>query len=95
QLAHGVGVEPRRWLAVGDGAILFAEQLRRAGVEVAAHGSPLNRIAARAVCELGARLREPGEAPQDPLPLYGRRPDAELTRERRLAATGGREGASR
>jgi len=68
---------PRRWLAVGDGALRHAEHVRAAGVQPAAPDSPLNRVSAAAICALGARA--PGA--QDPagvLPDYIRRPDAEL-----------------
>ena len=43
-----------RWLAVGDGAVRFALQLRQAGVEVAAESSGLHAIDPLAICELGA-----------------------------------------
>jgi tRNA threonylcarbamoyladenosine biosynthesis protein TsaB len=70
--------EPRHsgWLAVGDGAVRFREQLESAGAVVAPDGSPLHRLHAVAVCELGV-LEHPVLV-QEILPDYRRRPDAEL-----------------
>jgi tRNA threonylcarbamoyladenosine biosynthesis protein TsaB len=66
----------RRWLAVGDGAVRFREQLDTAGAHTPPDSSPLNRISAAAICELGARATA---ASIDGLvPDYRRRPDAEL-----------------
>jgi tRNA threonylcarbamoyladenosine biosynthesis protein TsaB len=66
--------------AVGDGALLFAEQLRAAGAEVVAADSPLHRLTAAAICEL-ALCSEAAETVEQVLPSYGRRPDAELALE--------------
>jgi tRNA threonylcarbamoyladenosine biosynthesis protein TsaB len=70
--------EPRhsRWLAVGDGAMRFRGELEAAGAQVAPDGSPLHRLSATAVCELGV-LASP-VAVHEILPDYRRRPDAEL-----------------
>jgi tRNA threonylcarbamoyladenosine biosynthesis protein TsaB len=76
-----------RWLAVGDGALCFAQQLARAGVEVAPQHSPLHAIDAAAVCELGAHAA-PGGPQRQVLPDYRRTPDAALARERPLTAGG-------
>lgn len=70
----------RPWLAVGDGALLFAEQLRAGGAEVAAADSPLQRLRATAICEL-ALDSEAAQTVEQVLPSYGRRPDAELALE--------------
>jgi tRNA threonylcarbamoyladenosine biosynthesis protein TsaB len=66
----------RRWLAVGDGAVRFREQLDAAGAYTPPDPSALHRISAAAICELGARATA---ASIDALvPDYRRRPDAEL-----------------
>jgi tRNA threonylcarbamoyladenosine biosynthesis protein TsaB len=66
----------RRWLAVGDGAMRFREQLDAAGAYTPPDSSTLHRISAAAICELGARATAAGI---DALvPDYCRRPDAEL-----------------
>jgi tRNA threonylcarbamoyladenosine biosynthesis protein TsaB len=66
----------RRWLAVGDGAVRFREPLDAAGAHTPPDSSPLHRISAAAICELGARATA---ASIDALvPDYRRRPDAEL-----------------
>lgn len=74
------GGSTRPWLAVGDGAVLFAEQLRSAGVEVAAEDSRLHLLRAAALCEL-AMSSSAAETLEQVLPSYGRRPDAELALE--------------
>jgi tRNA threonylcarbamoyladenosine biosynthesis protein TsaB len=48
-----------RWRAVGDGAVLYAEELRAGGVEVPEPDSPLHRIDGAAVCEMGFRSIAP------------------------------------
>ena len=70
------GAARRRWLAVGDGALRFREQLESAGVRTPPDSSPLHLVSAAAVCELGARARARGLL--DTVPDYCRRPDAEL-----------------
>jgi tRNA threonylcarbamoyladenosine biosynthesis protein TsaB len=76
-----------RWLAVGDGALCFAQELARGGVQLAAADSPLHAIDAGAICELGA-LVAAGDAAEQVLPDYRRNPDATLARERPLAVGG-------
>jgi tRNA threonylcarbamoyladenosine biosynthesis protein TsaB len=81
-----------RWRAVGDGALLYAEQLARGGVEVVAPESPLHRIDGRAVCELGALVAPAGRgqaALAKVLPDYRRSPDAALARGAKPAAAAG------
>lgn len=74
-----------RWLAVGDGAVLYRSAFEAAGARVPGDASPLHRIRARALCELAAAAPVE-EAPV--LPDYLRRPDA--------TPSGGREdGGSR
>lgn len=63
-------------LAVGDGAVRFAEVLQQAGAQVPPAESPLHRVCAIDHCELGREL-VPGAA-TDVQPVYLRVPDAEL-----------------
>ena len=65
-------------LAVGDGAVKFAENLRRSGLLVPPADAELHRIAALAHCRLGATASA-GE-PGDVQPVYLRQPDAEIAR---------------
>ncbi|HEY7932213.1 MAG TPA: tRNA (adenosine(37)-N6)-threonylcarbamoyltransferase complex dimerization subunit type 1 TsaB [Solirubrobacteraceae bacterium] len=69
------------WLAIGDGALRFGEQLRAAGVKIPAESSPLHLISAAAICDLGKCA--PIAEPEMILPDYCRRPDAELALEAR------------
>jgi tRNA threonylcarbamoyladenosine biosynthesis protein TsaB len=73
---------PRSWLAVGDGALRFREQLESAGIPTAPERSPLHLVSATAICGLGA-LAAPARL-HEVVPDYRRRPDAELA----LIATG-------
>ena len=66
-------IEPD-WLAVGDGAVRFREQLERAGAAIPADDSPLHRISALQVCRVGADA-EPADR-DALLPDYRREPDA-------------------
>jgi tRNA threonylcarbamoyladenosine biosynthesis protein TsaB len=80
-----------RWRAVGDGALLYAEQLRAGGVEVAEPRSPLHRLDGAAVCELGAAAvpADTGDAaPAAVLPDYRRSPDAKLAPGARSPVSG-------
>jgi tRNA threonylcarbamoyladenosine biosynthesis protein TsaB len=97
---HG-GPAGERWRAVGDGAVLYAEELRAGGVGVPESGSPLHLLDGAAVCELGA-LAAPSSAPAPAgrpasvsqaalagvLPDYRRSPDAKLARDDRPPAMG-------
>ena len=67
----------RRWLAVGDGAIRFSEILEGEGIPPPPEDSPLHRIGGGAICELAARAAAAGR-PEEIVPDYRRRPDAEL-----------------
>ncbi|HWD65354.1 MAG TPA: tRNA (adenosine(37)-N6)-threonylcarbamoyltransferase complex dimerization subunit type 1 TsaB [Solirubrobacteraceae bacterium] len=66
-------------LAVGDGAIKFAADLRHSGLIVAPEDSELHRVSALAHCRLAVDL-EPGR-PGDVQPEYLREPDAEIARQ--------------
>ncbi len=73
---QATGGEPRRWLAVGDGAVRFPRQLESAGIDIAPDGSPLHLLSAAWICQLGAGAAA-GEV-REIVPDYRRRPDAEL-----------------
>jgi tRNA threonylcarbamoyladenosine biosynthesis protein TsaB len=73
---RAAGAAPRGWLAVGDGAVRFRDQLEAAGVEVPVDASPLHLVSAAAICELGAHAASAGL--HEIVPDYRRRPDAEL-----------------
>jgi tRNA threonylcarbamoyladenosine biosynthesis protein TsaB len=65
------------WLAVGDGAVRYRDELAIPGVTVAAGGSPLHLVSGEAVCALGA-LAPAAPALELVTPDYIRRPDAEI-----------------
>jgi tRNA threonylcarbamoyladenosine biosynthesis protein TsaB len=67
----------RDWLAVGDGALRFATELRGAGARVPSEDSSLHLLDAAALCELGAA--EPATRLDAVLPDYRREPDAALS----------------
>ncbi|HEV3093766.1 MAG TPA: tRNA (adenosine(37)-N6)-threonylcarbamoyltransferase complex dimerization subunit type 1 TsaB [Solirubrobacteraceae bacterium] len=76
--AKAAALTGERPLAVGDGAVLYRWAFEGAGVQVPDDGSPLHRISASALCELGGRAVLGG----DPvLPDYLRRPDAAIALE--------------
>lgn len=72
------------WLAVGDGALRYADALIAAGARIAAVDSSLHRVTAAAVA--GLALQAPALIGlEHVVPRYGRRPDAEISiRERAL-----------
>jgi len=67
-------------LAVGDGALRFRRELEAAGARVLASQDEAHRIRAEQICLLG--LEEEPKPPAAIEPIYLRRPDAELWRER-------------
>ena len=69
------------WLAIGDGAVRYREQLESAGATVPSDSSPLHRVSAEAICELGARATATSAQIEAILPDYRRRPDAEIALE--------------
>ncbi len=94
-IEHHGAPAAERWRAVGDGAVLYAEELRAGGVEVPELGSPLHLLDGAAVCELGAcavpaaghdATRQ--DALAAVLPDYRRSPDAKLARGDRPPALG-------
>jgi tRNA threonylcarbamoyladenosine biosynthesis protein TsaB len=79
-LVAGASEPGAPWLAVGDGALAFRDQLEPAAVAVPADGNPCHRVSAVAICRLAA-----ASAPvaRDMLiPEYVRLPDAEEARRR-------------
>jgi tRNA threonylcarbamoyladenosine biosynthesis protein TsaB len=72
---HGAG--RGRWLAVGDGAVRYRDQLETVAVTVPDGSSRLHLADAGTICELGRRGR-PVTAYEELLPDYRRRPDAEI-----------------
>jgi tRNA threonylcarbamoyladenosine biosynthesis protein TsaB len=68
-------------LAAGDGSLRFRAQLEAVGVDVLPDADPAHRMAARHVCALATGV-EPVR-PEQVKPIYLRRPDAEVWRERR------------
>jgi tRNA threonylcarbamoyladenosine biosynthesis protein TsaB len=68
------------WLVLGDGAVRFRSHLELAGVSVPADSSPLHRVGAKAICDLGTCA--PAVASYEEIvPNYRRRPDAEIALE--------------
>jgi tRNA threonylcarbamoyladenosine biosynthesis protein TsaB len=79
-LADRVGALGSRPLAAGDGSLRFRQELEAAGAEVFPEDDPTHRLSARHVCRL-ARETTPIR-PEGVEPMYLRRPDAEVWRER-------------
>ena len=75
------GMHPASWVAVGDGAVLYREQLQALGVRVAPDESHVHRVSGKAICELATGMDK--QELDTVLPDYRRRPDAELALERR------------
>jgi tRNA threonylcarbamoyladenosine biosynthesis protein TsaB len=72
---HGAGTG--QWLAAGDGAVRYRDQLETVGVTVPDDASRLHLVDAGTICELGRHGR-PVTAYEQILPDYRRRPDAEI-----------------
>jgi tRNA threonylcarbamoyladenosine biosynthesis protein TsaB len=73
-LAERLTALPATPLAVGDGAVRFAEELASAGAVVPPAGTPVHRLDAVQICRLG-EVREPVDR-DALLPTYLREPDA-------------------
>jgi tRNA threonylcarbamoyladenosine biosynthesis protein TsaB len=80
QLAERILQLPEAPLAAGSGAIRFRNELQAGGAEIPDDRDPLHRVEAAQVCALGASAT--AALPEDVLPIYLRRPDAERWRER-------------
>jgi tRNA threonylcarbamoyladenosine biosynthesis protein TsaB len=68
------------WLAVGDGALRFREDLEGVGCTVPADGSAQHDVSARAVCRLALEAPR-GTARDLVVPAYLRLPDAVISRK--------------
>jgi tRNA threonylcarbamoyladenosine biosynthesis protein TsaB len=73
-----IDTKAERWLALGDGAIVYRAAFERAGMHVAEDRCEHHRIQAHALCELGEQASANGTPV---LPDYCRRPDAEIALE--------------
>jgi len=69
------------WLAVGDGAIRFRDELQAAGCDVPPDGAPQHAVSALMICRLAARAPR-GTQRELVVPDYLRKPDAVLARPR-------------
>jgi tRNA threonylcarbamoyladenosine biosynthesis protein TsaB len=79
-IAGRVARLPAAPMAAGDGSLRFRAQLEAAGVEVLPEADAAHQVAARQVCALAASVRP--MRPEQLKPIYLRRPDAEVWRER-------------
>ena len=70
-------LQPRGWLGVGDGAVRFRSVLEQAGISIPADDSPLHRVRATVLAQLGAQADAVPRT--EVLPDYQRLPDAELS----------------
>lgn len=77
ELARRVAGEGGAWLAVGDGALRFRDDLQRAGCTVPDDGSEQHGVSARALCRLALDAPR-GTARDLVVPDYLRPPDAVL-----------------
>lgn len=80
ELAERVARLPAAPMAAGDGSLRFRAQLEAVGVEVLPDADAAHRVAARQVCALATSVRP--MRPEQVKPIYLRRPDAEVWRER-------------
>jgi tRNA threonylcarbamoyladenosine biosynthesis protein TsaB len=70
-------LQPEGWLGVGDGAVRFRSVLEPAGLSIPPDPSPLHRVRATVLAQLGAQA---DPVPRTAvLPDYQRLPDAELS----------------
>jgi tRNA threonylcarbamoyladenosine biosynthesis protein TsaB len=82
ELAAQAGAGPgARWLGVGDGAVRFRDILEPVGIAIPADDSPLHRVSATVLAELGTLATAVPRA--EVLPDYLRLPDAEISRRAR------------
>ena len=79
-LCQRIAALPEAPLAVGDGSLRFRDELEAAGAAVPGPSDAVHRMRARHVCRLAEAVT--AGAPESIEPVYLRRPDAELWRER-------------
>jgi tRNA threonylcarbamoyladenosine biosynthesis protein TsaB len=79
ELGRRLAERPSTPLAAGDGSLRFREELEAVNVEILPGADPAHRIAARHLCA-AATGAEPVPL-TDIVPVYLRRPDAEIWRE--------------
>jgi tRNA threonylcarbamoyladenosine biosynthesis protein TsaB len=87
ELGERVAGLPSAPVAGGDGSLRFRLQLEGAGAVVADAESPVHRVSARRLCRLGAAAAV--TRPDGVQPIYLRRPDAEIWRERQRGGSRG------
>jgi tRNA threonylcarbamoyladenosine biosynthesis protein TsaB len=87
ELRERVAGLPSAPVAGGDGSLRFRLQLEGAGAVVADAESPVHRVSARRLCDLGAAAAV--TRPDGVQPIYLRRPDAEIWRERQRGGSRG------
>ena len=80
ELARRVADLPESPIAVGDGSLRFRHELEAAGAAVPGPSDAVHRLRARHICRLAEGTG--AGAPESIEPVYLRRPDAELWRER-------------
>jgi tRNA threonylcarbamoyladenosine biosynthesis protein TsaB len=84
ELGPSLGGDVESALAAGDGAVRFRAEIEAGGIEVCADEDPANRLSARRICGLAAKIDASDRPPPGDLtPIYLRRPDAERWIERR------------
>jgi len=78
-----------RWIAVGNGAVLYRAELERACIAVPPDGEEVHKPSGATICEIAAAVTE-AQPIDEVMPDYLREPDAEIALERRRAhaATG-------
>lgn len=80
------GESVARWVAVGNGALLYRDELQALGVHVPQDDSPLHEVSGETICEIAVSAA--AEAIDAVLPDYRRRPDAEIALEGAGASAG-------
>jgi tRNA threonylcarbamoyladenosine biosynthesis protein TsaB len=84
--ATATGAPILSWVAVGDGAVLYRDELEAPGVWVPPDTSPLHLVSGEAICEIAVGMD--AERIDTVLPDYRRKPDAEIALEDSSIPTG-------